>query len=128
MRTVGYTVDSGVTVFDIPESMALGYLAKAKPSAEDGLPFAEMLVAELKEHLEKGGRKFVIDLSRLNHIDSAGVGIVVGCRNLVVGAGGQVRAVIPQDRVHGIFDRHKISVILPLDRSLDAALAALGQE
>ncbi len=126
MATVGYKHDSGVMVFDIPESMALGYLAKTIPSAECGLSFAESLVAEIKQRLADGDRKFVIDLTRLSYIDSAGVGIVVGCRNLVVGAGGAVRAVTPQDRVHGVFDLHSLGSVLPLDRSLDAALAALN--
>jgi len=128
VKTVAYTLDSGVTVFDIPESMALGYPAKPKSPAEDRIMFAEMLVAEFKERLAKGDRKFVIDLSRLNYIDSIGVGLIVGCRNLVVEAGGQVRAVTPQDRVHGIFTLARINLVLPLDRSLDAALAALGQQ
>ena len=125
---IGYTLDSGVTVFDIPESMALGYLASAKASPEHRIVFAEKLVAEIKEHLAKGGRKFVIDLSRLNHIDSAGLGIVVGCRNLIADAGGVVRAVTPKDRVQGIFDIARITKFLPLDRDLAAALEALAQE
>jgi anti-anti-sigma factor len=125
---IGYALDSGVTVFDIPESMALGYLANTVASSENRIVFAEKLVAEIKEHLAKGGRKFVIDLSRLNHIDSAGLGIVVGCRNLIANAGGVVRAVTPKDRVQGIFDIAHITAFLPLDLDLDAALGALAQE
>ena len=127
MERVGRTLDSGVVVFDVPESMALGYMAKAIPD-EQGLTAAESLVAEIKEHLANGSRKFVLDLGRLNHIDSAGVGIIIGCRNMVVEADGKVRAVIPQERVHGVFDLHKIDLVLPLDRSLDAALAAIGED
>ena len=88
MKPTAYTLGSGVTVFDIPESMVLSHV-----------PFAETLISEIKEHLEKGSRKFVIDLSRLNYIDSAGLGIVLGCRNLIAKVGGQVRAVTPKVRV-----------------------------
>lgn len=116
MKTIAYTLRSGVTVFDIPESIVLSHV-----------PFAETLIAEIKEHLGKGDRKFVIDLSRLNYIDSAGLGIVVSCRNLIVKAGGQVRAVTPKERVQGTFDVTRIKLFLAVDLSLDAALGALSE-
>jgi anti-anti-sigma factor len=127
VATVGHTLDSGVIVFDIPASMALGYVANSEQSTEDRLSSAEKLVAELTAHLENGARRFVIDLSCLNHIDSAGLGIVLGCRNLIAKAGGKVRAVTPHDGVRGVFDLTHLRTVLPLDRSLDAALAALDQ-
>ena len=78
MNNVAYTLDSGVIVLDIPESMALGYLARTRMAVDEKLDQMDLLLEELKRRIAAGGKKFVIDLSRLNHIDSAGVGMIVG--------------------------------------------------
>ena len=125
MTTLGQKLSTGITVFTVPNSMSLTYLAKLKGPGEDGLAFAEQFVAEIKQQLAAGDRKFVIDLTNLTTIDSAGVGIVVGCRNMIVEAGGQVRAVIPANHVQEVLDLSRINSVLPLDASVDKALTAL---
>ena len=125
MAKVGQKLSTGITVFTVPNSMSLTYLAKLSAPGEDGLAFAEQFVAEIKQQLAAGDRKFVIDLTNLTTIDSAGVGIVVGCRNMIVEAGGQVRAVIPANHVQEVLDLSRINSVLPLDASVDKALTAL---
>lgn len=57
----------------------------------------EWSVAEL---LKQGVRKIVFDLSRLDCIDSTGVGIIVMCEGRVRHAGGEVRIAGPVGLVH----------------------------
>ena len=125
MTTVGMKLATGITVFSIPNSMALSYLAKLNSPGQDGLAFVEQFVAEIKQQLAAGDRKFVIDLTNLTTIDSAGVGIIVGCRNQIVEAGGKVRAVVPANHVQHVLDLNRISSVLPMDPNLDSALSAL---
>jgi anti-sigma B factor antagonist len=57
----------------------------------------EWSVAEL---LKQGVKKIVFDLSRLDSIDSTGVGIIVMCEGRVRNAGGEVRIAGPAGLVH----------------------------
>jgi anti-sigma B factor antagonist len=49
----------------------------------------------VEELLDNGTRKIVFDLSRLNGIDSTGVGIIVMCGGKVRKAGGEVKIAGP---------------------------------
>jgi anti-sigma B factor antagonist len=57
----------------------------------------EWTVAEL---LKQGTKKIIFDLSRLESIDSTGVGILVMCEGRVRHAGGEVRIAGPVGLVH----------------------------
>jgi anti-sigma B factor antagonist len=57
----------------------------------------EWSVADL---LKQGVKKIIFDLSRLDSIDSTGVGIIVTCEGRVRKAGGEVRIVGPVGIVH----------------------------
>jgi anti-sigma B factor antagonist len=57
----------------------------------------EWLVAEL---LGAGVKKIIFELSKLNSIDSTGVGIIVMCEGKVRKAGGEMRIAGPVGLVH----------------------------
>jgi anti-sigma B factor antagonist len=71
---------------------------------------------DIKERIDKGARKLVVDVGQLTYIDSAGLGTVaisagrverVGGKLVVAGAHGKVRQVIELARLHqvlGLYD------------------------
>ncbi|HTM36661.1 MAG TPA: winged helix-turn-helix domain-containing protein [Terriglobales bacterium] len=71
----------------------------------------EWLVAEL---LEEGDRKIIFDLSRVNHVDSTGVGIIVMCSGKVKGAGGELRFVGAEGHVKEVLKLTDVGKILRL--------------
>lgn len=65
----------------------------------------------IKNLIEKGARKVVLDLTQLTFLDSAGIGMVMLCaglskeaggRLLIVGADGHVRRVLELTHVHEV--------------------------
>jgi anti-sigma B factor antagonist len=54
----------------------------------------------VRELLEAGMKKIIFDLSKLDGIDSTGVGIIVMCEGKVRKAGGEVRIAGPVGPVH----------------------------
>lgn len=71
---------------------------------------------DIKERIDKGARKLVVDVGQLTYIDSAGLGAVaisagrverMGGKLVVAGATGKVRQVIELARLHqvmGLYD------------------------
>ena len=70
-------LDSGVEVLTLAGSLTLG---------RDAQNF-EWTVEEL---IKNQARRIVIDLTEVSFVDSAGIGILVGCHGKVASAGGQL--------------------------------------
>lgn len=82
---------------------------------------------DIKDRIQKGARKLIVDVSGLTYIDSAGLGAVAvsagrvereGGKLVVAGAAGKVRQVIELARLHQV---------LGLYDDVTAASAALGR-
>ena len=69
--------------------------------------------------------RVVLDLGGIDFIDSTGLGVVVGMVKRLRTHGGDLSLIRGEDRVSMVFDITRVSDILPLHDSLDAALAAL---
>ncbi len=67
----------------------------------------------------------VLDLRGVDFIDSTGLGVIVGMVKRLRTHGGDLALVRGHDRVSKVFDITRVSDILPLHGSLDAALDAL---
>jgi ABC-type transporter Mla MlaB component len=65
-ETRTHTIEPDITVFEISGRLNLGNLLMSVENAVRGL-------------IDAGTRKLVIDLAGLNAIDSAGIGMLVGC-------------------------------------------------
>lgn len=79
----------------------------------------EWLTAEL---LEEGERKIVFDISRVNHLDSSGVGIIVMCAGKVKEAGGELRFAGAEGHVKTVLKITEVGKILALYPSRAEAL------
>lgn len=71
----------------------------------------EWLTAEL---LEEGERKIIFDISRVQHLDSSGIGIVVMCSSKVKEAGGELRLAGAEGHVKAILEITGVGKIVAL--------------
>ena len=83
------------------------------------------LEAAVKRVIQEGARKLVIDVTRLDYIDSAGIGMLVGCNGQITRAGGKMRVAGAQGTVAKAFEVVHMGLIMPLDADVDAALGHL---
>ena len=72
------------------------------------------LEAAVKRIIAEGARKLVIDVTRLDYIDSAGIGMLVGCN-------GQMRVAGAQGAVARAFEVVHMDRITSLDADVDAS-------
>jgi len=79
----------------------------------------EWLTAEL---LEEGERKIIFDISRVQHLDSSGIGIVVMCSSKVKEAGGELRLAGAEGHVKAILEMTSVGKIVALYQNRADAL------
>jgi len=106
-------LDSGVEVLTLAGSLTLG---------RDAQNF-EWTVEEL---IKNQARRIVIDLTEVSFVDSAGIGILVGCHGKVASAGGQLRLAGVAERVLNVLRITKVDSILHLDANVADSVRALG--
>ena len=71
--------------------------------------------------IDFGARKIIIDLSNLNYIDSAGIGMLVGCNGHMNQNGGRMRIAGAQGLVLKSFTIVRIEQVVPLDPDTETA-------
>ena len=77
--------------------------------------------SSLKRMIDEGVRKLVIDLSGVNYIDSAGIGMLVSCTGHIEKNGGKMRIAGSHGPVAKVFDVVHLDRITPLDPDVDTA-------
>jgi len=76
--------------------------------------------------VEEGERKIIFDISRVNHVDSTGIGILVMCSGKVKDAGGELRIAGAQGHVLTVLKMTNVEKIVALYSTTSAALQCLG--
>jgi anti-sigma B factor antagonist len=84
----------------------------------------ETLVQDLLRQNEK---KLVFDVSRVDHIDSTGIGIMAYCFGTLNRSGGEMRLAGATGKVLHLLQITHLDRVLPLDASVEAACASLGR-
>ena len=77
--------------------------------------------SSVKRLIDEGARKLVIDVTGLNYVDSAGIGMLVSCTGHMEKSGGRMRVAGAHGAVAKAFDVVHLHRITPLDT--DVALA-----
>jgi anti-sigma B factor antagonist len=80
------------------------------------------LEAAVKRIIDEGARKLVFDLTKLEYIDSAGIGMLVGCNGQMDRAGGKMRVAGAQGTVAKAFEVVHMDRITSLDSDVDTAV------
>lgn len=75
----------------------------------------------LKQRIEEGTRKLVLDLSGLTYIDSAGLGTVATCAGMMARAGGKLVVVTVAGNITHMFEITRLNRIIDIFPTLDAA-------
>ena len=81
--------------------------------------------ASVKGVIDEGARKLVIDVAGLDYIDSAGIGMLVGCNGQMDRAGGKMRVCGAHNTVAKAFEVVHMDRIMSLDADVDTAVKNL---
>jgi anti-sigma B factor antagonist len=90
----------------------------------------ELMTVEsaVKRLIDDGARKLVIDVTKLEYIDSAGIGMLVACNGQIERAGGKMRVAGAQGTVAKAFEIVHMDRITALDANVDAACGILSAD
>lgn len=105
-------LESDITVLELAGRMTLG----------NRLSEVERLV---RETIQEGCRRLVIDLSKLDFMDSSGVGVLVMAAGVMDQAGGQMRIAGANSRVSQVFEITHLGKVVPILADTDAACRSL---
>lgn len=78
----------------------------------------------VREALEAGERKFVIDFTETGYIDSSGLGALVSISKKVREAGGDLRLAGLNEDLRSLFELTKLDTLFAIADTRDQALAA----
>lgn len=73
-----------------------------------------------------GTAKVVIDLCRVDYVDSGGLGILVGLHITARNRGGDIKLVSPSERVQHVLGHTRLNTVFSIYRTLEEALAAFS--
>ncbi len=103
-------LDSGIAVVTIAGRLAMG-------------GETERLDAAVKGLLEQDQKKFVLDITTLDYVDSSGLGMLVSCLTNVKKAGGELKIAGANPRLRRIFAMTGVDTMMPMFDTLAAATA-----
>ena len=81
----------------------------------------------IKQRIQEGSRKMVLDLSGLTFIDSAGLGMVATCSGTMEKNGGQLVVVGAPGKVNEIFELTRLNRVIGVYPDLDSACKAFSE-
>jgi len=84
-----------------------------------------MLREIVRELLDKGNKKIVLDLDEVQYVDSSGIGELVKTHTTVRNRGGQLRLVNMSKRVNDLLQMTRLSSVFDIERDEASALASL---
>jgi len=89
---------------------------------------APRLRQALIDLVEGGAKDIVVDMDRVDFLDSTGLGVLVGGLKRVKSNEGEMKLVVTQDRIMKIFDITGLAKVFPMFGSLAEALGKAPQE
>lgn len=87
---------------------------------------APRLRERLVELIDGGGRYVIVDLGRVDFLDSTGLGVLVGALKRLRTAGGTFALVCDKEPLLKIFRITALDQVFPLYPTVEAAVADLG--
>jgi anti-sigma B factor antagonist len=105
-------MDPDITILEIAGRITIGRDSKQLEWAVDNL-------------VGEGRKKVIFDLSRVTHIDSTGIGIIVMSAGQVKKAGGELRAAGASGHVEQVLRMTKVDAIVGLHSTMAAASQGL---
>jgi len=106
-------IEPDITLVEISGRLALGNVLVS-------------LEYSMRRLIEEGARKVIVDVSGLDNIDSAGIGVLVGCNGLMDQNGGKLRVVGARGAVAKAFEIVHMDRITALDPDRETAVGHLA--
>lgn len=107
------TLDSGVECLTLAGNLTLG---------RD----AQQLEWTVEELIKNQKTRIVFNLAEVSYVDSAGIGILVGCHGRAEAAGGQLRITGLAERVTLVLKVTKVDSILNIDPTFEDSVRNFG--
>jgi anti-sigma B factor antagonist len=85
---------------------------------------APRLRQALIDLVEGGKTNILVDMSKVDFLDSTGLGVLVGGLKRVKAQDGSLEIVATQDKILKIFEITGLSKVFPIHESVDAAVSA----
>jgi anti-anti-sigma factor len=89
-------------------------------------PVLSSFFSEVRQRVDDGARKMVIDLGAVTYLDSASIGCLMDVHRLLQEKGGALRLSGLQPRVETMISMTGVHKIVPLHREEEDALAEFG--
>jgi anti-anti-sigma factor len=89
-------------------------------------PILASFFSEIRQRVESGARRVVIDLAAVSYLDSASIGCLMDVHRLLQEKGGALRLSGLQPRVETMISMTGVHKIVPLHRDEDEALAGFS--
>jgi anti-anti-sigma factor len=89
-------------------------------------PVLSSFFSEVRQRVDSGARKLVIDLQAVSYLDSASIGCLMDIHRLLHEKGGAVRLSGLQPRVETMISMTGVHKIVPLHSDEDEALDGFG--
>jgi anti-anti-sigma factor len=90
-------------------------------------PVLSAFFSAVRQRVEGGSRKVLIDLGAVGYLDSASIGCLMDVHRLLQEKGGSLRLSGLQPRVETMISMTGVHKIVPLHRDEEDALAAFGE-
>lgn len=85
---------------------------------------APRLRQSLIDQVEAGKTNILVDMSKVDFLDSTGLGVLVGGLKRVKAQDGSLEIVATHDKILKIFEITGLSKVFPIHESVDAAVSA----
>ena len=93
-----------------------------------GPPATTKLIDDVKELLDDGVIRVVIDLKHVNWINSMGVGAILKALSLLNKAGGVLHLVGLTEKVRSVFMMSQLTKIIPINATVNEAIEELNKK
>jgi anti-sigma B factor antagonist len=90
-----------------------------------GGPDATLLNEKLHQLLENGQNKVVVDLAKINWMNSSGLGMLISALTTIRNAGGDLKLASTTEKIKSLLTITKLISVFDIYSSVDEAVAAL---
>lgn len=87
---------------------------------------SQRLEWQVEELVKAQKTKLILDMSQVPYVDSAGLGVLVGCNSKIKNAGGEMRVAAVEARVLQLIKLAFLDSIFLIDETVSDASKALG--
>ncbi len=114
-----------IHVIEMEGDFTIGAPGVSKPVDLQGNRLSD-LRETLGELMEQGHRRILLDLSRVQFMDSAGLGELVAAKKKTMAEGGDIKLLNPSRRVQDLLSMVRLTDIFEIHTDRQQALASFG--